>query len=341
MARPAINISRPSDDDAQTTFMSRAMMPAMPPRSSRAPVFNEERTHVHVPPPSSARPRMPSDDGERTIVAPMVFPKAPRATLITPPSMRSAPPRPTPSARPSQPPPIPSARPVATPLAFGPPPSPMPAVIPPAPPSATRLQEAPAAGPASAIEEGTSSPALVSDVVTATIPPTNVTKSPRAREPMILLAAALGVVGMIFTMGIVVGLVFSLRPAEVAQTSSSRAAAASEGMSVAAALPVKEQPAKVAAATASTDTLSAATAAPALQAPPAPVAAPRSAPIAMAAPAPVRAPRPAPVAMAAPAPRPAAPAPAKRARTGSGDSESDMASAASDLAKAQLEASLR
>jgi hypothetical protein len=219
----------------------------------------------------------------------------------------------------------------------------MPAVVPPAPPSATRLQEAPVAGPAPAVEASSSSPALVSDVVTATIPPKNVTKNPRAREPMILLAAALGVIGMIFTLGIVVGLVFSLRPAEVAQTSSSRAAAASEGMSVAAALPLKEAPAKVAPATASADTLSAATAAPApaLQAPAAPAAAPRPAPIAMTAPAPVRAPRPAPVAMAAPAPRPAAPAPAKRSRAGSGDSESDMASAASDLAKAQLEASLR
>jgi hypothetical protein len=183
-----------------------------------------------------------------------------------------------------------------------------------------------------------SSPAVVMDVSPSSVP----SPAPgllRSREPMILVAAALGVLGMIFTMGIVVGLVFSLHSPETADASGApRALAAGSVVATSEALPLKVVPVKTSAAPGPADTLAGAKP----DAPPAVVAtapSPRSAPVAQVA-IPAPRPRPAAVAMATAAPRPApVAAPAKRQR--GSDPDMDAASAASDLAKAQLEASLR
>jgi hypothetical protein len=311
------------DDDAQTTFMSRASVPQLPPSKRRPPIFTEERTRVDFP--------RPTDDGERTIVAPLSFPKTSRATFVMPTVPRpSSIPTPTamkPAARPSQPPPLPvRARSEAPPTVIAPP-----------PPSATRVViDTPA--PVVIPQPASSSPAVVMDVSPASVPP----PAPgllRSREPMILVAAALGVLGMIFTMGIVVGLVFSLHSPDVADASSAPRALAAGGVVAATseALPLKVAPAKTPPAPGLADTLAGVKANEepvAIAAAQAPKPAP--APVAQVA-APSPRPRPAVVAMATTAPRPA---PVAKRQRGS-DPDMDAASAASDLAKAQLEASLR
>jgi hypothetical protein len=352
VARPVRSSSaaRPLDEEAQTKFMSRPILPSRTASARRAPVFTEERTLVDVPrpidgAPSSRAPR-PTVDEDRTIVAPLVFPKAAARTTLLPSRssypVSSAPPvsKQTPSSirpaapRPSQPPPLPAR-------ASAPPPPAVPNLVPPPPPPATKLFDGPSKTPlpAPVPSEQTSSPALVRDVTPSTPPPAPTAK--RAREPMILLAAALGVLGMIFTMGIVVGLVVSLRshagaPEASAERSAApvvAAAAAAPAVVAAApvvtAAPVKVAETKVPPVQGPADTVAVAK--------PAVVVAAVSAPAA-----PARVVHYAPVAMATPVARPAAPsAPAKRGRAASGDADLDAANAASDLAKAQLEASLR
>jgi len=338
VGRPVKANTRPGEDDTQTRFMARALIPPSSRGSNgptrRTPIFTEERTLVDVPRPADA-----SED--RTIVAPFVFPKAaPRATLTTSRSPSSRPPapgmsKPTPSSvrpappRASQPPPLPAPR--ASSAA--------PSIPPPLPSSAMPRDQS-------------SSPALVSDVTPSTPLPAPLSK--RVREPMFLLAAALGVLGVIFTMGIVVGLVVSLRshagPAEasldmhvapvaaaagaslvpaVAPVPVAQAAVAVDPGPIVPAKPFRIAAAKVAPVEGPADTLTAAKVAVAAPPSDAPAASPRVAhwaPVAMAAP------------VAKPAPVVAA---GKHARAASSDPDMDAANAASDLAKAQLEASLR
>jgi hypothetical protein len=172
-------------------------------------------------------------------------------------------------------------------------------------------------------------------------PPVSAAAPRPARDPMLLLAAGLGMLGMIFTLGIVCGLVVALRGKAPATDAST------------------EQSAPV---------VFAAAAAPKAEAPIAPVAvAPAPVPVAsepvVAKVAKVEAPRPRPVvAMPAPvkiaqsnaasseSPRlarvaapPAAPKPvvtAKKRIAMPSDPDFDAANAANDLARAQLEASL-
>ncbi|MGO9710823.1 MAG: hypothetical protein ACLQBL_18290, partial [Polyangiaceae bacterium] len=348
MSRPVKGSFRSSDDDAQTTFMSRALVPASsrsPLSGRRAPVFTEERTLIDVPRPVDA-------SEERTIVAPLSFPKAaPRATLTIPRTPRSSspavakstPPSVRPVPRASQPPPLPPA-----PLPSSPPP---PVLVPPPPPSATKLLDAPVAAPLpssppppASFPSTQSSPALVRDLTPSTFPPPPA--SHPARDPMILIAAALGVLGIIFTMGIVVGLVVSLRShdgaAGVDPDTHTSTIAAAAGAALVPALPaapsapapvvvpsapvVKVVPTKIAPAEGIADSLLA----------PKPPAAAIPAPVPA-----VRVARAAPVAAAAPVVKPApVTPPAKRGRASSGDPDMDAANAASELAKAQLDASL-
>ena len=167
---------------------------------------------------------------------------------------------------------------------------------------------------------------------------------------MVLVAAALGVLGMIFTMGIVVGLIVSLRSradaagAELDSHAATVAAAAGAAVVPVPAAPpsapaaaavspapaVKVAPSKKPLVEGSADTLVVAKA----DSPAAPPSPPPRAP--------ARAVHWAPVAVAAPAtkPPPAVNA-AKRGRVNPSDSDFDAANAASELAKAQLDASLR
>jgi hypothetical protein len=300
VVRPFKTISRPLDDDAQTKFMSRALVP---PPGRRAPVFAEERTLVDAP-----RPR--DDSEERTIVAPLAFPKA--ATRLQVPAPR---------------PPTSTLRSPATPNASFARPS-APELVPPPPPSSARLFERPSIAPlpGPVPSEHPSSPALVRDLTPSTPPPSFDAGHPRRREPMILVAGALGVLGMIFTLGILVGLIVSLRsspgPAEAS-------AAAGQSSVTASARSTREITApKVVLEDGPADTL-------AVAKPPAPPPAvdPPASPVA-------RVFRPAPMSVA-PAAKVAAAALAKHAHPAPVDADLDAANAASDLAKAQLDASLR
>jgi len=158
---------------------------------------------------------------------------------------------------------------------------------------------------------------------------------------MLILAAVLGVLGMIFTTGIVVGLVVSLRshaPEATLDARSMPVAAAAGAALVTTAAPVAVVPVadsiKIAPAPKNAplaglpDTLAAAKP---------PVSATIDAPVA-----PARVARAPSVASSAPPVKPAAlTASVKRGRAPAGDSDFDAANAASELAKAQLEASLR
>jgi hypothetical protein len=312
----------------------------------------EDRTVVDFP--------KVADGDERTVVASFVLPKT-GASFRTQPRPAKNPTAPPWQERTSyfhaQPP-----RPVATPVPAPAPrevkrATPVPAslriasrpnLVPPAPPSGTNLhtnlplpppppppavivEPAPSA-PRSMHIETPSAPALVCDPRDSTIPP-----APRpkiGREPMLFAAAGLGVVGMIFAFGIVVGIVLSLRPrGEASAASSGEArsapvAAAAFVASPAIAAPAVEpvalspravEPVKVEAPKV--------TPKPVVAAEPVKVAA---APVAHAAR----------VSLAAAVPKPEV-AP-KRVKIGSpSDPDFDAASAANALARAQLEASLR
>jgi hypothetical protein len=359
VGRPVRAVSanaRPLDDDAQTQFMSRPLVPASPvsalASSRRAPIFAEERTLVDVPRPADA-----SED--RTIVAPLVFPKAaPRATLLTSRRASSPPPSAPVASKPpssgvrhapraSQPPPVPAAR-----ASSSPPPLPSaPRVAPPPPPSATKLIEnaiatpAPlpavpvtAPPPAPTPSAQASSPALVRDVTPSVPPPAPTAK--RAREPMLLLAAAFGMLGVIFTMGIAVGLIVSLRShADSEPVVASHEAPSAPLVAAAAAQPAASDPTlpakptrvatvKIPPAEGLADTLAEARETVAPPAPTVTAPAPRVAHASF-------------VAMSAPVARQVTPPHSKRPRAASSDADMEAASAADDLAKAQLEASLR
>ena len=318
-----------SADDAQTTVMSRATLPLA---GRRGPLASEERTVVDCP-----RPADRSD--EHTIVSPLVFPKTSRA--ITPAPSVAAPPRPLapappeprrsdpapsgvrPASRVAAPPPLPAPRRAlgSSPAGRGSGLSPLPRLIPPPPPSATKLFEGPSliALPGAALP---SSPALVSDVRPPVVPPAPA----RGRAPMLVLAVAVCLLGIIFALGVVVGLVASLRSRAVP------AAAAGEATPIVMVDAIKAAPApKSVPAPALPDALAVAKD---------PVVAAPLAPRAITTPA-----RAARAAAAVAAPKPLAPSPAvaaaRRGRAPASDPDLDAANAAADLARAQLESSLR
>jgi cytoskeletal protein RodZ len=172
------------------------------------------------------------------------------------------------------------------------------------------------------------------------------TPRPR-REPMLLLAAGFGMLGMIFTLGIVCGLVVSLRGKSVPDASAEQSApvvfaAAAVAPKVEAPIAV---PAPVAAAPIASEPVAAKTEvapkevarieAPKAQAPK--PAAPAPAKIAQSTAQASDSPR---VARAMPAPAAPKPATAKKRVAMPSDPDFDAANAANDLARAQLEASL-
>jgi hypothetical protein len=355
-----------SMDDDRTTVMSRGKLP-FPQR--RAPLDAEERTIVDAPVPV---PRPPIAQIEEQTSIGQTFPKS-SAKLATPPSAfranttllaaapRSTPPRPATSVAASSAPPAASVRkstPPPLPVSRStPPPAPIVRagrdsmtmiaanpIIPPAPlPPSPIRDDAPASRP-SIPSELPSSPVFVRDAMAST---PSFPAARTARDPMLYLAAGLGMLGMIFTLGIVCGLVVSLRGrGPVADTSAD----------------TNPPPVVFAAA-----------AAPRAEAPMAPVVAPvaASAPVATKVDtvAKVEAPKPAPprpAVVASPArtaqasappadsPRAVRVAPARVASAASPtpastkkrvamptDPDFDAANAANDLARAQLDASLR
>jgi hypothetical protein len=341
-------------DEDRTTVMSREVLP-FPKRRAQADV--EERTVVDMP--IAAPPPSPiAQIEEQTTIGHAVLPKsAPK--LTTPPKafnrstllhgtrpVPPAPPTPAPSRRTMTPPPLvraghDSMTMVAAPRSAGH----VPSHVPTPPSSATRLHDAPVSSRRDIITDRPSAaPVFVRDAM-----PSSPAVAPVARvrrDPVLILAACGGMLGTIFTLGIVVGLIVSLRgkPASPSAASAPLAVVAAAPLSITSA-PVDVQPAPPVATPA-------APVAAKVEAAPAPAAAaarewvapPKPAPVhvaqhvsAPAADAPARpAPRPVAVAAAAPAPK----ATKKRIASPS-DPDFDAANAANDLARAQLEASLK
>jgi hypothetical protein len=345
-----------SMDDDRTTVMSRGLLP-FPKR--RGAADSEERTTINPPRPSS-RPSPIAQIEERTTIG-QTFPKSSaqltalkptfgHATLLVGTSPR--PPRPTKTT----PPPAPVTR-------STPPPMPLiraghdsktmvaaPRTIPPPPPSATKLHDGfdrrsdiPSEPPSASV--------FVRDAVPSS--PSFSSDAPRPRrDPMLLLAAGLGMLGMIFTLGIVCGLVVSLRgrmaPDATAEQSAPPvvfATAAAAPKIEAPVAPVAVAPAPVAATPLASEPVAARTEVAAKVArtetpkpeAPKPFAATRApARVAQWTASAADSPRVA----RAPKAAPAAPAATKKRVAMPSDPDFDAANAANDLARAQLEASL-
>jgi hypothetical protein len=332
--------------------MSRGVLP-FPKRRAQADV--EERTIVDMPMPAP-RPSPIAQIEEQTTIGHAVLPKsAPK--LSTPPKafnrstllhgtrpVPPAPPTPAPVRRTMTPPPLVRAGHDSMTMVA----APAPRSIPTPPSSATRLHDAPVSSRRDIITDRPSAaPVFVRDAM-----PSSPAVAPVARvrrDPVLILAACGGMLGTIFTLGIVVGLIVSLRGKPASPS------AASAPLAVVAAAPLSITPAPLDVQPAPAVATPAAPVAAKVEAAPEPAAAaavrdwvapPKPAPAhvaqhvsAPAADAPARpAPRPAPVAVAAAAPAPKA---AKKHVASPNDPDFDAANAANDLARAQLEASLK
>ncbi len=337
-------------DDDRTTVMSRGLLPFPKRRAAEA---SEERTMVDVPRPSSSRPAPIAQIEERTTIG-QTFPKSSaklstpqptfgRSTLLFGNSPKPTPPRPMPVTR-STPPPMPlvrAGRDSKTMVAA-------PRTIPPPPPSATKLHHDMVERRSDIPSEPPSASVFVRDALPSSPSYSGATPRPR-RDPMLLIAAGFGMLGMIFTLGIVCGLVVSLRGKAAPDTTAEQsapivfAAAASAPKVDAPIAPVAAAPAPVAAAPIASEPVAAKIEKiekvakieiPKPQAPKLAVAkvAPWTAPAS-------DSPRVARALTAAAAPKPAAVATKKRVAMPS-DPDFDAANAANDLARAQLEASL-